>query len=272
MNDTGNAKRAKIREKQKKLVKFLLILIAILTFVTITFKQFADETLGIKNIQTMIGAEYSGGEALTVKENLILRAAADAYIQTIHSGDLNRAYASLLPKYKEIVSKEVYSEAIEKIGTENFVIESISIEQLAEKLFAFHLTIKNDNNLELLLVLDGENYYIVPEPFLEYNEVNKAIKKDGVEYTLKNYQVDVDRCIFDMTLKNTKNEAVEIIEVKMKNQNDGVYYALNQEITLEPNETKDISFLVETRLDFPTQLQIIRKGTSSIRIYTFELD
>jgi hypothetical protein len=264
--------KKKRKTKQKQLSKFLLTLIAILIFILITLKQFSNETFGIKDIQTMIGTEYSGGKTLTVREHLILRAVLDSYVQHIHSGDVDKAYGVLLPKYKEIVSKDVFSEAIKTIGYENFEIQSAEIEQLTEKMVAFHTTIKNDNKLEILLILDGERYYIIPEPFLEHKTVDKHIKKKGVKYTLKDYQVYVDSCIFNMSFENTKNEIVEIAQIKMKNQTGGTYTAANGKITLQPNETKNISVVVETRLDFPKSLQLIRVDNEKARVYTFELD
>lgn len=272
MENKERLKKEKIKEIQKKLVKFLLTSIAILIFVTITLKQFSDETLGVKDIRTMIGTEYSGGESLTIMENLILRTAVDTYIKNIYSGDYTKAYNTILPRYREIVTEEVFTEAMNQIGAENFVIEAMELEQLAERLFAFHITIKNDNKLELLLVLDSEKYYIVPEPFLEYKQVNESIKKNGVQYTLKDYQVDVERCVFNMTLENTANKEVLIDQVKMKNQSAGSYIALNQKVTLAPGETKDVSFVVETHLDFPKSLELIRLDNEKVRVYTFELE
>ena len=220
----------------------------------------------------LIGTEYSGGEALTVRENLILKAAVDTYIQAIYSGDIERAYSYVYPEYKEIVLLEAFEAKINEIGTENFIIQNLEIVQETDKMFSFNVTIKNDNKLQILMILDKENYYLIPEPFLEYNTVNEEITKKGVTYTLNGYQVDLERCIFDMTLTNAKDEEVKIEGVKMITSDIGSYRALNGAMTLQPNETKDVSFIIETHIDFPTALEITRNDDEKMRVYTFELD
>ena len=122
------------------------------------------------------------------------------------------------------------------------------------------------------MILDEKNYYLVPEPFLQYNSVNEEITKKGVTYALNGYQVDLERCIFDMTLTNSKDEEVKIEGVKMLTLDMGSYRALNDEITLQPNETKNVSFIIETHIDFPTALEITRNDNEKMRVYTFELD
>ncbi len=259
-------------KKMRKLMKFLIVFLAVITFVTITLKQFTDEKFGMASTQELIGTEYSGGEALTVRENLILKAAVDAYVQAIHSGDIEKAYAYVYPEYKEIVLIDAFEAKIKEIGAENFVIEDLEIVQETDKLFSFHVTIKNENKLHILMILDEKNYYLVPEPFLEYNVVNDEITKKGVTYTLKGYQVDLERCIFDMTLTNSKDEEVKIEGVKMITSDMGAYKALNGEMTLQPSETKNVSFIVETHIDFPSALEITRNDDEKMRVYTFELD
>lgn len=259
-------------QKLKKLMKFLFIFLVVLTFVTITLRQFAEENFGMGTTKELIGTEFSGGEALTVRENLILKAAIDAYVQAIYSGDIEKAYAYVYPEYKEIVTLDAFKTKINEIGCENFVVEKMEIEQETDKMFSFHITIKNDNKLHVLMILAEENYFLVPEPFLEYKTVNEEITKKGVTYTLKGYQVDLNRCVFDMTLTNTTDKEVKIEGVKMITADLGSYRALNGAMTLQPNETKNISFVSETHIDFPTALEITRNDNEKIRVYTFELD
>ena len=259
-------------QKMKKLMKFLIVFLVVITFVTITLKQFTDDNFGMASTQELIGAEYSGGEALTIRENLILKAAVDAYIQAIYSGDIETAYSYVYPEYKEIVLIDTFKAKINEIGNENFVIKELEIVQETDKLFSFHITIKNESKLHILMILDEKNYYLVPEPFLEYKSVNEEITKKGVTYTLKGYQVDLERCIFDMTLTNAKDEEVKIEGVRMITSDIGSYRSLNGEMTLQPNETKDVSFIIETHIDFPTALEITRNDDEKMRVYTFELD
>ncbi len=258
-------KKAKI----KKIYMFLLAIIVALLFITYTLNKFVDEDMG-HDIEDMLGQEYAGGASLTVRDNYLLRSAINIYIQTIHSGDLDGAYNYLLPQYREHVAKEDYMLMINDVGTENFEIQDMSISRHTQNLFSFDVVIKNDLKLKLLLILDDENYYIVPEAFLDYKTIEQEITKKGVTYHLQGYQVDLERCVFDMTITNTNNEEVEIYEVKMTDTTGGIHNAINENITIPANETQKVSFVVETSVDFPAILDITRRDNNTIRVYTFE--
>ena len=101
----------------------------------------------------------------------------DIYIQTIHSGDLEAAYDYLLPQYKEFISKEIYIQKMQEVGVDNFVIQELELNRETENMFSFDITIKNEIKLKILLILTEDNYYIIPEPFLKYEEVNQKITK-----------------------------------------------------------------------------------------------
>lgn len=259
----------KSNEKIKKIYMYLITALILLLFGIYTLNKFVEADLG-HDVESMIGQEYAGGASLSVRDNYILRSAVNIYIQTIYSGDLSGAYEYLLPQYKEHVSKEAYIAMMNEVGTENFVIQDMSITRNAEKLFSFDVILKNDLKLKLLVILDDENYYIVPEAFLDYQTVEKEITKKGVTYYIKGYQVDLERCIFDMTITNSNNEEIEIYEVKMTDTTGGTHNAVNEEITISANETKDISFVVETSVDFPAMLEITRKNENKVMVYTFE--
>ena len=138
-------------------------------------------------------------------------------------------------------------------------------------MFSFDITIKNEIKLKILLILTEDNYYIIPEPFLKYEEVNQKITKKGVTYELHGYQVDLDRCLFDMTITNDTKKEIEIYQVKMTNTAGGTRNAINQKTKIQPNESLQISYKVETYIDFPMQLELTRKDGEKIRVYTFEL-
>lgn len=257
-------------EKIGKIYAFLLSALVILAFLIITLSKFIEKDLG-HDIQSMIGREYSGGYSISVRDNYILKSAINIYVQTIHSGDLTGAYGYLLPQYRNHISEEIYKQKMNEIGLENFVIQDMTISQNTERMFSFDVILKNNIKLKLLIIFDDENYYIVPEPFLDYKTQDKEITKKGVTYQLKGYQIDLERCIFDMTIANNNNKEIEIYEVKMTDTSGIVRNAVNEKITIAPNETKEISFLVETSIDFPQKLEITRKDGNSLRVYTFEL-
>lgn len=257
-------------EKLKKINISLFMSVAILLFLIITLSKFIEKDLG-HDVQSMIGREASAGYSISIRDNYILKSAINIYIQTIHSGDLTGAYGYLLPQYKNHISEEIYKEKMNEIGLENFIIQDMTIEQQTEKMFSFDVTLKNDAKLKLLIILDDKNYYIVPEPFLDYKTVDKEITKKGVTYHLKGYQVDLERCIFDMTITNNNNKEIEIYEVKMTDMYQSTRNAINESLKIAPKEVKEISFLIETTIDFPEMLEIIRRDDDKIMVYTFEL-
>ena len=258
-------------EKVKKINISLIAIIAILAFIIISLEKFAEKDLG-HDVQSMIGREYAGAYSISVRDNYILKSAINIYIQTIHSGDLAGAYEYLLPQYKNHVSQDIYEQKMREIGLENFVIKNMTVEQCTEKMFSFDVELKNEIKLKLLIILDDKNYYIVPEPFLDYKTINKEITKKGVTYQLKGYQVDLERCIFDMTITNSGYKEVEIYEVKMTDTYGVERSSVNTNVKIAPNETKDISFLVETSIDFPYVLDVVRRDEDKVMVYTFELD
>lgn len=258
-------------EKVKKVYVSLLFALVVLVFIIITLQKFVEKDLG-HDIQSMIGRENAGAYSISVRDNYILKSAINIYIQTIHSGDLTGAYGYLLPQYKNHVSEEIYKEKMNEIGLDNFVIQDMTIEQQTEKMFSFDVEIKNEHKLKLLIILDDKNYYIVPEPFLDYRILNQEITKKSVTYQLKGYQVDLERCIFDMTITNNNKKDIEIYEVKMTDMYGSTRNAINEKIKIAPNESKDISFLVETSIDFPQMLEIVRRDGDKVMVYTFELE
>ena len=257
------------KERIGKIYTFLISTLVILLFLIFTLSQFMEADFG-HNIQSMIGSEYPGTYSISVRDNYILKSAINIYIQTIHSGDFEGAYSYLLPQYQEHISKEIFEQKMNEIGKENFVIQNMTMSRHTEKMFSFDVDIKNDIKLKILIILDDENYYIVPEPFLDYKTIDKKITKKGVTYHLKGYQVDLERCIFDMAITNNNDKEIEIYEVKMIDSNEVDRNAINDNLKILPKETKDISFLVETSIDFPKKLEVTRKDNEKLRVYTFE--
>ena len=256
-------------KKIKKIYKFFFTVILVMLFVVITLNQFINEEFN-KDIEKMIGQEYTGGATVSVKENIMLKSAIDIYIQTIHSGDLEGAYSYLLPQYQEYISKEIYIQKMEEAGIENFVIQALELKHETENMFSFDITLKNNIKLKVLLILTEDNYYIIPEPFLKYQEINEKITKKGVTYELHGYQVDLERCIFDMTITNNTDKEVEIYQVEMTNTHGGKRNAVNQKTKIQPQEALELEYKVDTYIDFPAILDVTRKDGDKIRVYTFE--
>lgn len=259
----------KKNKKIGKIYAFLISTLIILLFLIFTLSKFMEADFG-HDIESMIGSEYSGAYSVSVRDNYILKSAINIYIQTIHSGDLSGAYKYLLPQYQEYISEEIYKQKMNEIGLENFVIQNMNMARHTEKMFSFDVSLKNNIKLKLLIILDDENYYIVPEPFLDYKTIDKKITKKGVTYHLKGYQVNLERCIFDVTITNNNASEIEISEVKMTDKYDVERESINDNVKIASNESKDISFLVETSIDFPKKLEITRKDDEKLRVYTFE--
>lgn len=257
-------------KNMKKFFVVCFVALCIVLFLIYTLKDFNEEKSG--GIQNVIGEEFGGISSLSVRENLILRNAVELYMQSIYSGDFDKAYGYISSQYKEIVSKEVFAQKMTEIGLENFkTLKSISIRQATTNMFIAQITLLNGLEQKILIILDNENYYIVPEPFLEYRVVDNKIKRDGVTYHLNGYEIDLERCIFDFTITNDSNEDVQIIDAQMAHSTGGYKQAINNEFVIPANETLNVSIEVETYLDFPTGFRLSRQDGEKQRIYTFEL-
>lgn len=255
---------------QKKVLATCFAALCIVLFLTYTIQDFDKEKSS--EIRTLIGEEFSGISSLSVRENIILKNAVEVYLKNVASGDFDKAYGYLTAQYKEVVSKEQFVEKMTEIGLENFsAIKSLAITQVTTNMFMAKVILKNNVEQPILVILDNENYYIVPEPFLEYKMVNEEITKDHVTYLLNGYEVGVERCVFYFTITNNSSEEIQIVDAQMLYGISGQKQALNNEFTIPANESKTVSVEVETYLNFPTGFKIHRQDGNKLRIYTFEL-
>lgn len=257
-------------DRLKKMFMVCFTSLCVVLFLIYTLKDFNKERGS--GIRSMIGAEFGGISSLSIRENLILTNAVELYLQSLRSGDFDKAYGYISAQYKEIVSQEVFIEKMTEIGLENFKASSLfDIRQVTTNMFVAQGTLLNGLEQKILIILDDANYYIVPEPFLEYRVVDDGIKRDGVRYHLNGYEIDLERCIFDFTITNESNKDIEIIDAQMLYETGGHTQAINNEFVVPAKDEANVSIEVETYLDFPSGFRLIRQDGEKQRIYTFEL-
>ncbi|MBQ8298950.1 MAG: hypothetical protein IJX99_03655 [Clostridia bacterium] len=259
-----------MKNMAKKFLAVCFTALCVVLFLIYTLKDFNEEKSS--GIRSMIGEEFGGVTSLSVRENVILTNAVELYLQSLRSGDFDKAYGYISAQYKEIVPKDVYIQKMNEIGLENFKTSGLlEIRQATTNMFIVQFDLANGLKQKILLILDDKNYYIVPEPFLEYRVVDDGIKKDGITYHLNGYEIDLERCVFDFTITNESNDEVKIVDAQMLYETGGSSKAVNSEFVIPAKETKNVSIEVETYLDFPAGFKLTRQDGEKQRIYTFDL-
>ena len=180
-----------MKNMAKKFLAVCFTALCVVLFLIYTLKDFNEEKSS--GIRSMIGEEFGGVTSLSVRENVILTNAVELYLQSLRSGDFDKAYGYISAQYKEIVPKDVYIQKMNEIGLENFKTSGLlEIRQATTNMFIVQFDLANGLKQKILLILDDKNYYIVPEPFLEYRVVDDGIKKDGITYHLNGYEIDLE--------------------------------------------------------------------------------
>ena len=253
-------------EKRVKILSVLSIVVLILLAIYFSLRGFIQET---QNIQARMGAEI-GDTTITIKESTLLsQDIVGHFINEITKGNFQEAYRLLTPEYQQMVSEEEF----EQIYREQS-IHSFSIQNIVHRTENMYIVTANWNEQtnKILVLLDHNRYYVVPEPFLEYKTVSKTIQKDKVEYELIGYQVNVDSCIFDVRVTNHREEKITLSGSRIILPSG--YTISSQESTTEilAGEEKLLEIPFKTSLDFPSQFEIDRKDGEKVRIYQFKLD
>ena len=126
---------------------------------------------------------------------------------------------------------------------------------------------------DLIFYIDNENNLKIESLSLE---VSKTMEKSPLSGFL--YENCCPHCnqlirTFVVESDDTQltNDEIEITQVKMPSTAGGIRNAVNQKTKIQPHETLEVPYKVETYLDFPASLELTRKDGEKIRVYTFEL-
>ena len=134
----------------------------------------------------------------------------------------------------------------------------------------------DDENKKQNLVIYHPNsarYQIVPDTLIEYNKVNKKLKKDKILYEILETSNYVDKFVMTMKITNLdKKNAAMIKEIKL-NKNDGLRKISGNinNIDIAPVEEKYLTVEFETNIDFPEEIDISRTFTKDGSVKTYKI-
>lgn len=250
----------------KKITFIVIIITIVIVVLGISFNKFSDNSTNIANI---IGTPSTGRTILVSEYVLLTEKTLGAYFKYLREGKVESAYNLLTPEYKSVVSSGDYASEMQKLDFTNYSIQSVSMR--TTNMYEIIVRLSDNTLHNFLVILRKDTFAIVPEPFLEYVNVNNEIKKDKVTYKLLGYEVDLEKCIFDLEIINDKSEKVIISDARMEATNGSSMSANNADFEIEPNSSKNVSIEFETNIDFPKTFEIERDAGNKLRIYTFDL-
>ena len=250
----------------KKICGTLIVVLVVICFINSTLKDFENEKMSMKNI---IGEKVAGKQISLNEYVLLCEKTIGIYISAGKSGDTAKMYSLLTPQYQDVVGYDDYKMSVKNVDFSEAYIANIDI--LAEKLYLAEVVYNENEAQEYLIVIGEEEFGLVPEKFLEYNDVNENISKRNVTYTMLGYEVRLDKCIFDMKIKNENKEEILISKAKMID-NYGTQSDVMLNAKIAPGEERIISIPIETEIDFPEIFEITRETEKKYMNYTFELN
>ena len=251
---------------KKSVIFFAIIILIVVLYVNSTLNKFVNEEF---DILTTIGSEATSPK-LSVNEFVLLsNKTIGVYFKWIQDGKYENAYAVLTPEYKEIVTLEDYKKNMEQIDFSSYQVKDITLK--TQNMYIANVETKDGKNHEILIIMKDDSFAIVPEPFLKYVTVGNDITKDKITYELIGYEIDVNKCIFDVLITNNNDERVEISSASMTTSDEIVIGAENGVQIIEPNSTNNISFEVKATLEIPILFSIERNAGKTLKTYNFKL-
>ncbi len=249
----------------KKIFKILLCLICIGIFIIITFSRYADEK---SDISRKIGNKVSGGTISTIEHARISRV-HEEYINMLKLGDYETAYNLFSYNYKQFKDYKTFITDVSKLN-----LEEIAIEEIIKRTENMYSVILNNGDENLIILNDKKNRFVlIPEPFLEYKELNKSLKKKSVKYDILSTTNYVDKFILSMQITNlSKKEAINIIDVKLNDDGTRLINSDFEGLILQPLETKQILIECDTDINIPKKVEISRKFEKKNSIETYSID
>lgn len=255
-----------VLKKRLKILGVLLSIIIVMLFINITLNDYMENK---EDILKIIGNDATNSELSLTEYVLLSEKTIGIYLKWVQEEKYEEAYRLLTPEYKEIVSFEEYKTNTQKMDFTSYRVKDIILK--TQNMYVAYVEIKDEITHEMLIIMNDDKFAIVPEPFLKYINVGNDITKDKVTYELVGYEIDVNRCVFDMKIINNNNEDIKITSAKIVTENNIVKNANNSEQTIKANSTENISFIIEGEILTPTSFEIERDAGKTIRSYNFKL-
>lgn len=254
----------------KKVERALILLIVILAIVLVTFSNYAKQK---GDVSKKIGNKIYGGAISTIDFAKVTKV-YNTYIAMLKNGEYQNAYDSLSYEYTKFKDYGSFLEDIknEEIKQEGKISE---IRQLTEYMYMITISCDDENEKQNLVIYhpNSARYQIVPDTLIEYNKVNKKLKKDKILYEILETSNYVDKFVMTMKITNLdKKNAAMIKEIKL-NKNDGLRKISGNinNIDIAPLEEKYLTVEFETNIDFPEKIDISRTFTKDGSVKTYKI-
>lgn len=250
----------------EKVIIVLLVVLVIMLFLNNSINDFANDELSIKS---RIGKEISASELSLTEYIGLSETTIGVYLKNLRNADYSKAYNMLTAEYRDVISEEEYTDNMKKIDMSGYHLESII--RRTENMYIATVVTADDVSHQILLIINGNQFSIVPEPFLDYVKVERDITKNKVTYELIGYTVNINTCIFEVRVTNNSNSDIDIGTARIKNDIDVTISTKQVNEVIPAGSTKDFEIEFETNLDFPTVFEIDRKEETKTRTYSFDL-
>lgn len=233
----------------KKILKVLIVLLAIAILVLLAVSRYVDEK---SDISRNIGGIWNGGPISTADYATITRS-FEKYITMLNEKNYEDAYKMLFYEYKSYKDYETYYKEI--IGKD---YTAVYIEDIIRRTtYVYSIFLSNDEENLFILNQEETGFAVVPTTLIEYKELDKTIKKKNVVYKLKTISNYVDKYEIELELTNNTNKSINLSSIKLKNNAKLIKGDITQ-VSLEPKKTKTLKITYKTHLDFPTAIEITR--------------
>lgn len=228
-----------------KIKKFLLVILCILAFAYFILNNYTKE---LENMSLKVGQKIGGGE-LSMDEYYSLLQYFQTYQNYISKGEYKIAYNMLGASYRNYISYEEYEKRIVDSNIKDINIEGIDIITAT----TFDLITDLSGEKEHYSLIVDEKLKLYPESFLDYKFLEMKEKDKKVQFLLKDYIVEIDKCILNLEIKNNNSKEVNIKEaILYTNLNDIIN--LKEDIIIDANSTKSISLEFNTDYAFPENI------------------
>ncbi len=253
-------------KKLQTLFLIVIILIVVIIFLNTTIEDYGDK----KDSKNMVG-EVSAGGRLNYKEFLILAEnTVGKYYNLIKEKKYEDAYNLLTPEYRKYISSGDYLSQIEKTEINSFQVNDIV--QITEYFYEAFMTINNEDK-KMLIKIEDDKFSLSPDEFLTYINSNEQVKKSDVTCELKGYEVNLYKCIFNITLTNSSDKDVTFSDASITMASGKIERTINEDyFVIKANSTADFDIEFETVMDFPEFFEMERQyDDDEVKKYTFEL-
>lgn len=250
----------------KKITRFCFVLVIILLSAYILLNNYNKK---IEDMSLKIGSKVGGGE-LSMNEYYTLSQDFELYKRYLENKEYKKAYSLLGASYRRYISFEEFEKKINSIDVSKLELENIGI--VTPTTFDLILDYSGDEKHYSMIVDEQINRRkLYPDSFLDYKVIGKEKKSKRVKCLLKDYTVNIDKCIMNFNIENTNSEVINVKEAILYTNLEDVISVVNKD-TIESKSSKDITFEFQTDYAFPRKIVLkCSKGEKDIELI-FEIN